>query len=74
MTIDQVRKRVKELRSAHGLMSHVQAIKSDTLTLADAEEEWNGFEDDEGPIAVDIEDQLGLEVSHYTRRRIQQSY
>ena len=55
-------------------MSHVQAIKSDTLTLADAEEEWNGFEDDEGPIAVDIEDQLGLEVSHYTRRRIQQSY
>ena len=65
---------MKELRSAHGLMSHVQAIKSDTLTLADAEEEWNGFEDDEGPIAVDIEDQLGLEVSHYTRRRIQQSY
>ncbi|KAL8884724.1 MAG: hypothetical protein Q9192_006778 [Flavoplaca navasiana] len=31
------------------------------LTVADAEEEWSGFEDDEGPIAVDMEGQLGLE-------------
>ncbi|KAL8981700.1 MAG: hypothetical protein Q9205_003594 [Flavoplaca limonia] len=38
LTMDQVKKRVKELRSSPRLMSHGQSIMSDTLTVADAGE------------------------------------
>lgn len=61
LTMDEVNERTKELRSAPRLMSNVRAFMSNMMIDADTGEEWGGIEDDDDPLAVDMEDQLGID-------------